>query len=212
MLNLGPIKCSGFSVLTLWVPLFSIRIQQVREISFNDYTHANDCSEQRAGKNLAQGGCSLANSQVQHTDDLWTRIYLSELAQPPPSQGHTGNSQVIPLPFVTGHPSRDLTKRYLPFPDVSCSSAIQVIKCVTPACSSRLSTLHIHIEDVFLHLNKVPIHSEVSSCHNFRKLQYYLCQSTVTVIPSHGLRTVYLQMIMGLEGREKLIITDKIIY
>lgn len=29
-------------MLTLWVPLFNIRIQQIRKITFNDYTHAND--------------------------------------------------------------------------------------------------------------------------------------------------------------------------
>lgn len=149
---------------------------------------------------------------MQHTDDLWTCIYLSELAEPPPSQGCTGNSQVIPSPFGTGHPRWDLLRSHLPFSDVSCSSATQVVKCVTPACNSRLSTLHIHIEDVFLHLNKVPVRSQVSSCHNSRKLQYYLCQTTVTAIPSHGLRPVYLQMITGFEGRKKLIITDMITY
>ena len=63
---------------------------------------------------------------------------------------------------------------------------------------------YIHTEDVFLHPNKVPVHSEVSSWHNFKKLQYYLCQTAVIAISSLGLRTIYLQM--EFEGRKKVII------
>lgn len=60
--------------------------------------------QQRAGKNLAHGGCSLASGQMQWTDDIWTCIYIFELLEPPPSQGCTVNSQVIPSPFGSRHP------------------------------------------------------------------------------------------------------------
>jgi len=67
--------------------------------------------------------------------------------------------------------------------------------------------LHTHAEDVFLHLNKVPVHSEVSSRCNSKKLQCYLCQTAVIAVSSLGLRIIYLRTIMEFEGRKEVIIT-----
>lgn len=101
----------------------------------------------------------------------------------------------IPDGIVSG--SRRLSRCFI----LVCS------KCIIPASSLRLSTLHRDAEDVFLHLNKAPVQSEVSSWYNFKKVQYYLCQTAVIAISSFALRTIYLQMIMEFEVRKKVILT-----
>lgn len=80
------------------------------EIAFNDYTQANDGLQPRAGKNLAQDGCSLANGQLQRPDNIWTHTYTSELSEPPPSPGRTVNS-----PLGAGIPDEIFSGATYPF-------------------------------------------------------------------------------------------------
>lgn len=197
-------------MLTLWVPLFNTRMWQIRETAFHDYIHANDCSKWRAGKNLAQDSCSLASGPIQCTDDIWTRICILELVEPPSSQRCTVNSLVIPSPFGSWYPRWDLLRSRFTLSRCFMLVCCLGFKSITPACSSSLSTLHIDTQDVFLQLNKVPVRSEVSCWRNFKKLQHYLyCQTVVIAVSSFGLMTIYLQMIMEFEGRKKIIIAAR---
>lgn len=103
---------------------------------------------------------------------------------------HHSLGLAIPDGIVTG--SRCLSRCFI----LVCS------KCIIPACSSRLSTLHRDAEDVFLHLNKVQVQFEVSGWHNFKKVHYF-CQTVVIAVALLGLRIIFLQMIMEFEVRKK---------
>lgn len=90
------------------------------------------------------------------------------------------------------------------FPDVSYLTALSALSLrVAQGCQHCTEMLKM----CSCTFNKVPVQSEVSGCHSFKKVQYYLCQTAVIAISSLGLRTIYLQMIMEFEVRKEVIIT-----